>query len=400
MSTSKVKNIRKRGRLRRRQLYNKNLSNDEIISKGGLRRLFKYKHIKNMKFVFWTGGYDSTFRLLQLLIILKKPVVAVYVSDPTTDSRQNTTYEIQAMNNIIKKVKRRFPFTRELFKEFIIIRQVPFRSRNLDRTFRELQKKYPEFYRRFEDGKIYYGQMEKLSIVSKRFKRPMDIGVIRNERDHEVYRNDYLMRYKSHRCTFSSKMPYLWRAFCWLRFPIAHITKEEMVLIAHQYYFSDILLFDTISCRWPKKRGRLPCKKCHMCKLRRKSFSNLLNIIRKPLKVQKPRYKKYFEMGESRIIKHGITTFINPLSDGMKETEKVIEQIQIQKIMKLKIPEDIFDIFKDEESAIPQSNSLESLQSMILRHLKPLKCPITIKSKSDKRKVANKKKRHKINTRL
>ena len=124
----------------------------------------------------------------------------------------------------------------------IIIKRVPFRSRYLDKVFRSLDTRYNEFYVRMYKNTVYYGQMEKMSIVSKILKRPMELGVIRNERDQEVYRNDYLQRYGTDKCGFSSKMAYLWRAFSWLRFPIAHISKEEMLYIAHNHNFSDILL--------------------------------------------------------------------------------------------------------------------------------------------------------------
>jgi 7-cyano-7-deazaguanine synthase in queuosine biosynthesis len=274
----------------------RDFSTKQIIKRGGMAKLFKYRKNKDIRFVFWTGGYDSTFRLLQLLIIFRRPVVAVYISDPTTDSRQNTRYELRQMRLILKKVKQRFPFTQDLIRDFVVIKEVPQRTRHLDKTFRELEKKYREFYKRYQDGRVYYGQMEKLAIVSKRMRRVFDLGVIRNERDREVYRNDYLMRYQTERCTFSSKMPYLYRAFCWLRFPIAHITKEEMLLIGHQHYFSDILLFDTLSCRWPKGTGYIPCKKCHMCKFRKRCFEALGRILTIPFESQKPRYKKYFEI--------------------------------------------------------------------------------------------------------
>ena len=35
---------------------------------------------KDPEYVFWTGGYDSTFRICELLIIYKRPVQPVYIS--------------------------------------------------------------------------------------------------------------------------------------------------------------------------------------------------------------------------------------------------------------------------------------------------------------------------------
>lgn len=272
-----------------------------------MKRLARLGQDKQIKFIFWTGGYDSTFRLLQLLLIEKKKICPVYISDPTTDTRKNSKYEIRQMRQIIQKINNRYPdIGQELLLPLVIIRKVPFRSARLERTFRQLNKNYREFYMRTFNGKIYYGQMEKMSIVSKRLKRPMDLGVIRNERDNEVYRNEHLARYKSDQCRFSYKMKYLWRAFAWLRFPIAHLTKEEMLYIAHVNGFSDILVSDTITCRWPKRNGNLPCSNCHMCKVRRKCLRNSLGLVNKHFQNsliipnKKPVLEKYKRIQQKR----------------------------------------------------------------------------------------------------
>ena len=58
-------------------------------------------------YLFWTGGYDSTFRLCELLIIEKKKVQPIYIyynldSIKTTDFwvRKNRSNEIKSMNKI------------------------------------------------------------------------------------------------------------------------------------------------------------------------------------------------------------------------------------------------------------------------------------------------------------
>ena len=47
--------------------------------------------------LFWTGGWDSTFRLLQLIIVFRKRVQPYYIIDTTRKSVQN---EKQAINKI------------------------------------------------------------------------------------------------------------------------------------------------------------------------------------------------------------------------------------------------------------------------------------------------------------
>lgn len=403
------KTTKKSNKVKKKSLRElRELSNKVVISRGGFKKLLCYKE-EPVRFVFWTGGYDSTFRLLQLLIIQRRPAVAVYISDPTTDSRANVRFELRCMRTIIAKVKKRFPFTKNLLKDFIVIKEVPQRSGRLDKTFRALQKEYKEFYRRHVDGRIYYGQMEKLAIISKRMRRVFDLGVIRNERDQEVYRNEHLMRYKSDRCTFTNKIPNLYRAFCWLRFPIAHITKEEMLIIAHQHYFSDILLFNTLSCRWCKferrkintvvganaantvsnateccgdlyNKGLTVCRKCHMCKLRKKCFANLLNILKRGYYSQKQRYKPYFTLVETlQPSTTGIST-IRPTGDAEFD-DKAFKTVRSKK---LSIPDKV-QSFLVGEITPPFPNSLSYLENMIRTHIQMLYAKKTKTKKTKQR---------------
>lgn len=61
--------------------------------------------------LLWTGGWDSTFRLLQLLLRHRVPVTPYYLEDPT---RPSTATEIATMARIAERLYERFPHTREL----------------------------------------------------------------------------------------------------------------------------------------------------------------------------------------------------------------------------------------------------------------------------------------------
>ena len=47
--------------------------------------------------LFWTGGWDSTFQLLRLLLDQRAPVVPYYL---LRDRRTSTTHELEAMERI------------------------------------------------------------------------------------------------------------------------------------------------------------------------------------------------------------------------------------------------------------------------------------------------------------
>lgn len=61
--------------------------------------------------LLWTGGWDSTFRLLQLLVEHRVPVAPYYLEDPT---RASTRTELETMERIGRCVRATWPHTREL----------------------------------------------------------------------------------------------------------------------------------------------------------------------------------------------------------------------------------------------------------------------------------------------
>ena len=52
--------------------------------------------------LFWTGGWDSTFRLLELLLTQQRVVQTYYVIDP---GRRSTPQELEAMEKIQASIR-------------------------------------------------------------------------------------------------------------------------------------------------------------------------------------------------------------------------------------------------------------------------------------------------------
>ncbi|WP_149194598.1 hypothetical protein [Luteimonas suaedae] len=63
--------------------------------------------------LLWTGGWDSTFQLLRLLLKHHLPVVPYYLEDPT---RASTATELRTMQRIGDALHDAFPETRELLR--------------------------------------------------------------------------------------------------------------------------------------------------------------------------------------------------------------------------------------------------------------------------------------------
>ena len=69
--------------------------------------------------LFWTGGWDSTFRLLQLLLDLRVPVEPTYLVDSRRASAQR---EMEAMERIRAAVAEQYPHTRALMLPTRLVR--------------------------------------------------------------------------------------------------------------------------------------------------------------------------------------------------------------------------------------------------------------------------------------
>ncbi|MBN1559791.1 hypothetical protein JW998_06045 [candidate division KSB1 bacterium] len=65
----------------------------------------------NIANLFWTGGWDSTFRLLQLLLVERKKVQPYYLIDP---DRPSLAMELRTMRDIKIKLFEQHPETREM----------------------------------------------------------------------------------------------------------------------------------------------------------------------------------------------------------------------------------------------------------------------------------------------
>jgi hypothetical protein len=69
-------------------------------------------HPDDLIHLFWTGGYDSTFRLLQILLLEKKSVQTYYIIDK---GRRSLPNELEAMFKISHTLITAYEHTRALF---------------------------------------------------------------------------------------------------------------------------------------------------------------------------------------------------------------------------------------------------------------------------------------------
>ncbi len=205
--------------------------------------------------LLWSGGWDSTFRLCDLLLVQGRRVRLYYVIDP---GRKSVAQEINAMQRIRKRLQERIASfnTRLLSMQVVWLWEIApessmtSRYESLRRRFKSFGPQY-EWLGRFvaEQG---IGDLE-LSIESNSF-RPN--GPLWSALESMLVEEDANFRL----CDNPSDSDFeFFRSF---RFPLIRTTKLEMMSYAKEHGFDDIML-QSWFCHTPRN-GR-PCGVCHPC---------------------------------------------------------------------------------------------------------------------------------------
>lgn len=224
---------------------------------------------KDVHYLFWTGGYDSTFRLCQLLLVEDKPVRPIYLMCGNVDdsddwltmvSRKNVSKEITTMKDIrTELLQNNTHLANKLLPTFYVVSI----KKNLETTakFKRLHKYLKYFSRDIN-------QYERMARFSKEFKFPIEVGLENCGTGlDEATKGKRVGQGSS--CQLMNNLPLKYQdleIFRDFRFPICHLTKEEMKTISlnNNFYY---LLVMTFSCWYPDKDGNA-CGKCQMCKKR------------------------------------------------------------------------------------------------------------------------------------
>ena len=252
------------------------LNNDKFNNTNTNNNEKNHKKINNnpitnneeIHYLYWTGGYDSTFRLCEMLVDEGKIVQPIYValvldndcqSEETCTKlwlRRNRKEEYAAMENVADKIKEKYPHLKErLLKTLIIDEHIK------DDTFN------------FNFEKLFYSknlwpkkrkthQYLFLSKYATYHKKHIDIGVLGIhkkallakflKKNLKKTKDNFVIEIKNHPLYYVS-------------FPLYGRSKEDLLEKAQINGYADILQL-TWSCWFPKD-GK-PCGKCPMCKER------------------------------------------------------------------------------------------------------------------------------------
>lgn len=243
--------------------------------------------------VLWTGGWDSTFRIVELS--RRKVIIEpIYVID---DGRISVDYELKAMNNIIdvlmkkKKTlakiepitfinKKDIPENEDITKAYEIIRNIT----NLGSQHEWLARLA------YVNPGLEIGTEAGSKEVSHIIHAIEDFGVL--EFDGEI---GYLNKEKS--------TPEGVLVFGNLRFPIIKKTERDMLKLIREWKYEDVME-NIWFCHAPLKGE--PCGMCHPCQVKIESDMEFLLP-----KIALKKYKLYFYL--SRVFGKRIAGKINHL---------------------------------------------------------------------------------------
>jgi hypothetical protein len=210
--------------------------------------------MSEVKKVLWTGGWDSTFRVLSLVLIEKCPVQTYYIIDPF---RWSLVHEFKAMSNVKRLLTQRYP---EL--SALLLPTLYFDKTDVGENL-HLSASYEGLKNRLG------GQYEWLSIWADRFGVSEIELVIERSNSvvgcHSVISNYLSKEENGSRCIDQKyKGSPVYDLFHRFVFSITDIYKLDMQKISKEHDFFDILSLSWF-CHRPTFFSK-PCGSCNPCK--------------------------------------------------------------------------------------------------------------------------------------
>lgn len=210
--------------------------------------------------LLWTGGWDSTFRLLQIVLEEKKSVQPYYVIDPL---RKSSGIEIYTQHSIKKALFTSFPETQTL------IRPTKYINRELIDPDKEITAAWTSLNEYFHVGTQY----EWLPRLCKQLDvNKMEISLFKYPKpdSESTFRKHYLIFFDQRNSNMilektdpiTQKLDIMFKR---IYSPITHLTKPEMLTHAKEKRWMNVMEL-TRFCHRPDIKIK-PCGVCIPCNL-------------------------------------------------------------------------------------------------------------------------------------
>ncbi len=208
--------------------------------------------------IFWTGGFDSTYRVCELLARGKETVRPIYVIDR---DRRSLARELSAIAVLREMVISRFGCESSLLPLEVYLKEDFPPSDEVCAAFAAIKD-------RVHIG-TQYGWLAQFSITMAWKYGKIELCTQRHNPPAgwqvEVFENP-------HSKNTGLKGGYARHLFQHFLFQTLHLTKNDMKMNSVKKGFYDILM-NTWFCHWPV--GSLPCGVCNPCRIARTERENI-----------------------------------------------------------------------------------------------------------------------------
>lgn len=243
--------------------------------------------------LLWTGGWDSTFQLLQSVLLYKKKVQPYYLVDP---NRRSLNMELIAIRKVKNALEENFPDSKKymLPVKILLVDDIHIDS--------EIEKAFFELKNEKHIGIQYlwlasFCEEKGISDMQLSVEKSVDPNpnlwdsnlegklVTDKQHDQEVYvLSEHFMKTKEY------------KLFKYFTFPLIETTKTEMKEISFENNWVDIINLSWF-CLFPTSKNQ-PCGVCNPCKQtisegfgyripwKRRLNSTYVRNLQEPLKIR------------------------------------------------------------------------------------------------------------------
>lgn len=211
-------------------------------------------------YLYWSGGFSSTFRLCQLLLIEEKPVQTIYVYNNSIQMKN----ELKALKNIRKLIISNYPILKQKFLPTRYITNIK-NNNSSNNKYNILHNKYGNFKNLTKQNNI----LEKLIRYSLECDYLIEICIdnnneefLNNNKTNSFYNNLENYNYKNHKKIIKNPNPSEFEIMNNLVFPVIIYNKKQLNENSIINIFNYILQL-CWSCENQVNLTR--CKLCYKC---------------------------------------------------------------------------------------------------------------------------------------
>ncbi len=211
--------------------------------------------------LFWTGGWDSTFALLRIVLEYKLPVIPFYLVD---DNRKSTGIEIQTMERIREKISFKYPPADSLIAptRYFNVSEIP-PDREIEGAFKRIrEKKHLGTQYEWLAGFCRHNSLHGIAMGLE--KQSADYPDYPDLSPFLIPESRGLLR--SHCINPKYRKSDVYILFHYFSFPVIDVTKTQMLDIAREKGWEELMRL-TWSCLNPAglSRGKTAAFHCGVC---------------------------------------------------------------------------------------------------------------------------------------